>query len=122
MRDAGVLTVYDLKNVEEAGMMPEQKLVELCQLDYSNLSVGYQRIYAAAGANREITTVVRCWHPDFDSRSASGKYVILDEGDDPPEDGKRHQYRIDFGTDQIDIDAIDLTLVRQEDLYDVSAE
>jgi hypothetical protein len=111
MRDGGIVRLYALDNVSEAGFMPAEKLVEKGRSFFSYSTAGVTRIYAALGANHEIDLVIRCHNmtelPD------GVKYAI-------PEDGR--QYRIDVAQPIYDDDAIDLTLVRLEDYYDVLAE
>lgn len=109
MRDGGLVTLYALENIAGPGFMPVQKLVPKCQAFYSYVTAGITRIYAALGANRQFDLVIRCHNmvqlPD------GVKYAI-------PEDGL--QYRIDPAQPIYDEDAIDLTLVRLEDYYDVA--
>lgn len=108
MRDGGIVTLYSLQNTAQAGFMPVQKLVAEGKAYYSYVTAGVTRIYAALGANRQFDLVIRCHNmvelPD------GVKYAI-------PEDGK--QYRIDPAQPIYDEDAIDLTLVRLEEYFDV---
>lgn len=108
MRDGGLVTLYSLENTAQPGFMPVQRLVSKGQAYYSYVTAGITRIYAALGANRQFDLVIRCHNmialPD------GVKYAI-------PEDGL--QYRIDPAQPIYDEDAIDLTLVRLEDYYDV---
>lgn len=114
MRDDGILTFYELRNTAPAGRMPTEKLVEVGTAYYGRMRVGVTRLYAALGANRSIDVLVRCYNtqevPEGVKRAA---FVIL-------EDGK--QYRIDAVQEQTDLDAVDLTLVRLEEFYDVADE
>ena len=110
MRDAGILTLYNLTNTASQGQMPTEKLVEVGTAYYAERTVGYNRIYAARGANEEIDMVVRCYNTDV---SYSAKYVILEDGE---------QYQITVKQKIVDEDATDLTLVRVEEYYDVIAE
>lgn len=111
MRDGGIVTLYALENIAEPGFMPVEKLVAKGTAYYSYSTAGITRIYAAMGANRQFDMVIRCHNmvvlPD------GVKYAI-------PEDGL--QYRIDPAQPIYDEDAIDLTLVRLEDFYDVVTE
>lgn len=111
MRDGGIVTLYALENVASPGFMPTEKLVAKGTAYYAKRTSGINRRYAAMGANREFDFVIRCWNmtelPD------GVKYAI-------PEDG--NQYRIDPAEPIFDQDAIDLTLVRLEDYYDVFTE
>lgn len=105
------MTLYALENIAEPGFMPVEKLVEKGTAFYSYSTAGITRIYAAMGANREFDLVIRCWN--MTELPEGVRYAI-------PEDGK--QYRIDPAQPIYDADAIDLTLVRLEDFYDVVAE
>lgn len=111
MREGGIVTLYALENVANPGFMPVEKLVPKGTAYYAAVTSGVTRRFAALGANREYDFVIRCWNmielPD------GVKYAI-------PEDGK--QYRIDPAEPIFDADAIDLTLTRLEDFYDVIAE
>ena len=111
MRDGGIVKLYALENTADPGFMPVEKLVEKGTAFYSYSTAGITRIYAAMGANRQFDLVIRCHNmvalPD------GVKYAI-------PEDGK--QYRIDPAQPIYDEDAIDLTLIRLEDFYDVLTE
>lgn len=109
MRDGGILTIYSLENVGEDGFMPQEKLVPEGTAFFSYMTIGVTRMYAALGANRGISKLVRCWNTDTPEE---GKYVIIDDV----------QYRIDVAQSAVDEDAVDLTLVRLEDFYDVAIE
>jgi len=110
MRDGGIVTLYALENTAQPGFMPVEKLVKKGTAYYSYSTAGVTRIYAAMGANRQFDMIIRCHNmialPD------GVKYAI-------PEDG--NQYRIDPAQPIYDEDAIDLTLVRLEDFFDVAA-
>lgn len=108
MRDGGIVKLYALENTAAAGFMPVEKLVEKETAYYSYSTAGITRIYAAMGANREFDMVIRCHN--MVSLPNGVRYAI-------PEDGL--QYRIDPARAIYDEDAIDLTLVRLEDFYDV---
>lgn len=111
MRDGGIVKLFALANIAEPGMMPVEKLVEKGTAYYSLSTAGITRIYAAMGANRQFDMVIRCWN--MTTLPDGVKYAI-------PEDG--NQYRIDPAQPIYDEDAIDLTLIRLEDYYDVLAE
>lgn len=108
MRDMGLLTLYDLVTTSTSGDMPVEKLSSLGTAFYAEKTVGYNRIYAARGANEEIDMVVRCYNTDV---PYSAKYVVLEDG---------NQYQISVKQKIVDEDCTDLTLVRLEDYYDVS--
>ena len=110
MRDMGILTLYDLVTTSTSGDMPIEKLSSVGTAYYAEKTVGYNRIYAARGANQEIDTVVRCYNTDV---PYSAKYVVLEDG---------NQYQISVKQKIVDEDATDLTLVRLEDYYDVDSD
>lgn len=108
MRDGGLVTLYALENTAQPGFMPVERLVEKGKAYYSYVTAGITRIYAAMGANRQFDLVIRCHN--MIALPEGVKYAI-------PEDGQ--QYRIDPAQPIYDEDAIDLTLVRLEDYFDV---
>lgn len=110
MRDAGILTLYNLINTASPGDMPIEKLQKVGEAYYAERTVGYNRIYAAMGADERIDMVVRCYNTDV---PYSAKYVVLEDG---------NQYQISIKQKIVDEDATDLTLVRMEIYYDVLDE
>ncbi len=110
MIPTGICTIYTLENVAPVGRKPEEKLVELTTAYYAERTVGYNRIYAALGANRQVNMLIRLFNT---AMVEEGMFVIL-------EDGK--QYQIDVMQKIVERDAVDLTLVRVEDYYDVATE
>lgn len=110
MRDMGILTLYNLDNIAAPGRMPEEKLVPVGIAYYAEKTVGYNRIYAAKGADERIDMVVRCYNTDIPHNA---KYVILEDGE---------QYQITVKQNIVDEGATDLTLVRVEGYYDVATE
>ena len=111
MRDDGLLTFYTLSNISLPGRMPVEKLVSVSSAYYGRRTVGVTRLYAAAGANRNFDVLVRCHNTP--TVPGDAKYVILEDG---------YQYRIDLAQEIVELDAVDLTLVRLEELYDVATE
>lgn len=109
MRDAGILTLYSLTTTASTGDAPIEKLESLGTAFYAERTVGYNRIYAAKGANEVIDKVVRCYNTDV---PYSAKYATLEDG---------NQYRISVKQKIVDEDATDLTLVRLEDYFDVDS-
>lgn len=105
MRDGGILTLYALTNVQNPGMMPVEALVERGTAFFSYRSIGVTRMYAALGANRQIDALVRCWNTTIPD---DAKYAVIDG----------EQFRIDIA--QPEGDAVDLTLVKLEDFYDIA--
>ena len=107
----GLLTVYNLKNTAEKGLMPKEELVKLCEEYYGERTIGVTRQYAALGADRRVDLLLRIWR---NNDVFPGQYVIPDDG---------MQYRIDFVQNTKDEDGLpvsDLTLVRLEKNYDVA--
>lgn len=109
--DAGTLTLCRLENTAPPGAMPRERLVPGETCFYGERTVGYNRQYAAMGANERIDMLVRIWQ----NRAArAGMYALLDTGE---------QYRITFAQQLMDEDGLrvtDLTLERLEDLYDIA--
>ena len=110
----GTLRIYSLENTAAPGEMPREMLVETIPEDlyYSDRVIGVTRLYAAKGANQQISKLVRIW----DVPVEIGNYVIVDG---------RDQYRIDAiqpAKDDEGLKVVDLTLVREEDYYEVLAE
>lgn len=110
MRDAGILNLYSLVNTAAKGDKPLEKLNKVGEAFYAERTIGYNRIYAAMGANERIDILVRCYNTDI---PYSAKYVILEDGE---------QYQISVKQKIVDEDATDLTLVRVENYYDVIDE
>lgn len=109
MDEQGLLTLYSLENVAPKGLKPSMKLVEVAKAYYSERAVGVNRMYAALGANHRIDSLLRCYNIEIED-----SWIVI------PDDGK--QYQIDAMQKIIGKDAIDLTLVRVEKLYDIYTE
>lgn len=110
----GTLRIYALKNTAAPGEMPREMLVETIPEDlyYSDRVIGVTRLYAAKGANQQISKLVRIWDVPIEI----GNYAVLDRQD---------QYRIDViqpAKDDEGLKVVDLTLVREENHYEVLAE
>lgn len=110
MKDEGKLTLYDLVNTSAAGDAPAEKLIAVGEEFYAEKTVGYNRIYAARGANEQVDKVVRCYNTNLPYEA---KYAILEDG---------VQYQITVKQMIVDEGCTDLTLVRVEDYYDVISE
>ena len=105
MRDGGMLKFYSLRNVAQKPLMPAEKLVLSGQAYFDYRTIGVQRMYAAAGADRRIDLLVRARNTIVPHDCA---FVMIND----------EQYRID--AQQRIKDDVDLTLVRLEDRYDVA--
>ena len=106
MDEQGLLTIYSLENISPKGLKPSEKLVEKCTAYYSERQVGVQRMYAALGANQRIDALLRCYNTEI----LEGQVVI-------PNDGK--QYQVNAVQKVIGKDAVDITLMRIEKLYEI---
>lgn len=111
MRDGGILRFYSLQNTASAGAMPTDRLVEKGAAWYAYRTSGVVRRYESQGANREYDFVVRCFN--MVEIPVDSRYVILD-------DGTGTQYQIDNTERMFEEDAVDLTLIRLDDLYEVA--
>ena len=110
VRDGGIIKLYTLEDVSESGLKPEEKLVFNSEFFFAKMVTGVTRRYAALGANRDFNAVVRCWNAVI---ADDVRYAIDEEGT---------QYRIDVKEPVHDLDAVDLTLVRLEEFYDVAVK
>lgn len=107
MNEQGLLSIYSLENVAPKGSKPIQKLVLKATAYYDEQRVGVTRLYAALGANRRIDALLRAYNTDI----IEGGMVVI------PEDSK--QYQVDAVQKVIGKDALDITLVRVEKLYEI---
>lgn len=113
MRDGGILTLYELVNVAEPGAMAVDELRATGTAFYAYRTTGVTRRYQAKGAHSEYDYVVRCFN--MSGLPDGTAYCILD-------DGTTDQYQIDIAEPIVDENAVDLTLIRLEDLYAVATD
>ena len=109
----GVLRIYTLQNTASPGAMPVPELILKYPYDifYADRVIGYNRQYAAMGADQRISKLVRIW----DMSIEVGEYVIIDGT----------QYRIDqvqLLKDEDGLKVCDLTLAKLEERYDCIAD
>ena len=107
------LILYSLRNTAAKGMMPKEQLVKIGEEYYGSRVIGYNRQYAALGADQRIDELVRIWR---NNQVRAKHYAVLEDG---------LQYRINFVQHLLDDDGLettDLTLVRLEENYDVADE
>lgn len=107
------LILYSLQNTAAKGMMPKEQLVKIGEEYYGSRVIGYNRQYAALGADQRIDELVRIWR---NNQVRANHYAVLEDG---------LQYRINFVQHPLDDDGLevtDLTLVRLEENYDVADE
>ena len=111
MRDEGLLTFYKLTNTAQPGDMPTEQLVSLdVTAYYENRTIGIQRRYLAKGADYQLDRLIRCYNTIIPEEA---KYVILED---------QRQYRIGEMQTIVDEGAVDLSLERLENYYEVSDE
>lgn len=107
------LVLYSLQNTAAKGLMPKEQLVKTGEEYYGSRVIGYNRQYAALGADQRIDELVRIWR---NNQVRANHYAVLEDG---------LQYRINFVQHLLDDDGLevtDLTLVRLEENYDVADE
>ena len=107
------LVLYSLQNTAAKGLMPKEQLVKTGEEYYGSRVIGYNRQYAALGADQRIDELVRIWR---NNQVRANHYAVLEDG---------LQYRINFVQHLLDDDCLevtDLTLVRLEENYDVADE
>lgn len=107
MRDGGKLSICSLQNIASPGFMPREALVVETEAFFSYREIGVTRYYAALGANQRIDLLVRAW---VTALEPGWRYVVID--------GVQHRITLAQPVG----DAIDLTLERLEDFYDLVAE
>lgn len=112
MDKEGILNICTLENTAEAGYMPVQMLVTAATAYYRKRTVGYNRLYAALGANQEITMLVRCFNTEVPTYTEQ-LYVVF------PNEDSDNQFIVTAIQEIIEENAIDLTLSRLEEYYDI---
>lgn len=115
MDKEGILYICQVQNVAPPGHMPTKQLVPICRAYYKKRTVGYNRLYAALGANQSISMVVRCFNMDVPTYSEQ-LYVYF------PDVETDNQFRVSSIQEIVEEEAIDLTLSRMEEYYDISIE
>lgn len=105
----GTLKLYTLQNMASPGAMPVPKLVLKYPKDifYADRVVGYNRQYAAMGADQFISKLVRIWEMPVNV----GEFAVIGN----------NQYRIDivqYLRDEDGLKVCDLTLSKLEERYD----
>ena len=115
MDKEGLLYICQVENVAAPGRMPTQQLVPICEAYYKKRTVGYNRMYAALGANQSISMLVRCFNTQVPTYSQE-LYVVF------PNETADNQFRVSNIQEIVEEDALDLTLSRLEENYDISIE
>ena len=106
----GIVTICKLQNISTPGRMPVDKLVTIATAYYRKRTVGYNRLYAAMGANQSIDMLIRCFNTEAPREPEI--YAVFDE----------EQYRVSMMQEIVDERCLDLTLQRLEENYDVVTE
>lgn len=118
MLDSGIAVVCGLENVANPPFMPSMKLVEKTRGYFGFRTVGVQRFYQAAGADRTIDALVRMV---YDPEIKRGLYAVLYTDMDNPANGEQYRIaRAEMVEDEDDLRMIDLTLERDGNRYDVA--
>lgn len=118
----GVIWICRLVNTADAGYMPKMKLEQIFQAYFDRQAVGVTRLYAAMGVNAQIDAVLRLYNVPVDmSLSAMPKdlYAVYSPSDGAEQDAT--QYRITLVQEVIGRDAVDITVERIDELYDIAA-
>lgn len=113
MKDAGVLFICELENVQQNGLMPVQMLTKVAKYWFEMRTIGLSRQYQAKGVNEQVDLLVRI---PYDNSVRIGEYVVL---------GDESQYHIDNTTPIINDDGLrqtELTLSRLDKNFDVRTD
>lgn len=114
----GILTICRLWNTDDrSGRMPKPILIPIADAYYRKRTVGYNRLYAAMGANKDISLLVRCFNievPDYNEQL----YVVFQN----METEKVEQFRVTAIQEIVEDGAIDLTLSNVEEFLNVETE
>jgi len=108
----GILNICTLVNDATPGFMPVEKLQTVVSAYYRKRTVGYNRLYAAMGANQEISLLVRCFNTEVPSYTQQ-LYVVF------PNEESDNQFLVSAIQEIVEEGAIDLTLTRLEEYYDL---
>ena len=106
--DSGIVTIYELNNIAKPGEMPKEVLKPINSFYFGYRTIGYNRLYAAHGVNKQIDLLVRIWRADV----TAGQYAVING----------IQYRIDTVqqlTDNTGLAVTDLTLEKLGAFYDI---
>lgn len=107
----GYCELCTVTNTAAAGDLPVEKLTIVDTAYYEKRTVGYNRMYAAMGANQSIDMLIRVFNTVAPTANKE-LYVVF------PDDNSV-QYRVAMVQEIVDQEALDLTLERMEDLYEV---
>lgn len=111
----GLLNICTLENIAAPGFMPVEKLHTVATAYYRKRTVGYNRLYAAMGANQEISLLVRCFNTEVPTYTQQ-LYVVF------PNESSDNQFMVSAIQEIVEDGAVDLTLTRMEEYYDLDTE
>lgn len=111
----GLLNICTLENIAAPGFMPVERLHIVATAYYRKRTVGYNRLYAAMGANQEISLLVRCFNTEVPSYTQQ-LYVVF------PNESSDNQFMVSAIQEIVEDGAVDLTLARMEEYYDLDTE
>lgn len=119
MMDDGIIKICDLTNLAPDGNMPRNQLTVLDEMYFESRTVGYNRQYAAKGANEQVDMLVRVWR---NNTVHIGMFAVLTNYEGQVNESG-DQYRIDNVQHLLDDDGLkvtDLTLSRMDELYEIA--
>lgn len=119
----GIIGIYRLENTAAAGAMPVYRLNLLFRAYFSRQRIGVTRLYAALGINAQIDAVLRLFNVPLGMElSAMPKdlYAVYSPSDGEEDDAV--QYRITLAQEVVERDAVDITVERMDEFYDIAAE
>lgn len=127
MKDAGLVQIYSLLDVAEAGDMPKYRLVPATDsagntliYAFEDRVIGYDRQYEATGVNSRVDLLIRIWRCPV----RIGMYAVLTQYEGQ-ENAEGDQYRIDNVQNLLDkggLKVTDLSLYRLDQNYEVISE
>ena len=116
MTNDGIISIYKLQNTAKAGYMPKMQLVHQFDAYFSRQRVGVTRLYAALGANAQFDAVLRLWNTSIESAMPKDLFAVYEDSDDT-----NSQFRVTLVQDVPERDAVDITVERIDDFYDIAA-
>lgn len=116
MTNDGIIKIYRLQNTAQAGYMPKEQLVHQFDAYFSRQRVGVTRLYAALGVNAQIEAVLRLWNTSITEAMPKDLFAVYEDSDDT-----YIQYRVTLVQDVPERDAVDITVERIDDFYDIAA-
>lgn len=130
MYDSGTLKICNLTNIAENGLMPREVLSVNNKFWFEMRTIGINRQYLARGVNERIDLVVRIPRND---KIEVGQYAVLGNGEQYRISHITHGYNSQYFSrmvkkdfyegyrtvNVVDLDYTELTLVKNENYYEV---